>query len=485
MLRRKIGQFYLVEHLGTGGMSEVYLALNPRTREKRAVKVLSRRATASSASYARFLREVEIIRALHHPRIVKILDSGSLDDCYYYMMEYMPGGSLARHLRRGKLPLKEALALFGAICDGMAFAHDKGVIHRDLKPANILLDAEGTPAVSDFGIAKLLDGERAALTRSNEVMGTIAYLAPEQRWSAKKVDRRADVYSLGALFYEMIMSFPPLGNFPSPRESRPDFPPGVEAMMMKCLSVDPEKRYTHAGALQVDVERMQNDSTSKKPQPLKDAPEVVGEEWSAKSDRIEQWFHVLRTGTTRERLNMVREMVETMEPREAKAILKLYSGEEDRVRWGLIRVFGDLRITAATPMILGELKNPYHRECAIESLGKIGCQDAFKPIREYIERNPEGALIALTPLALTGGEKAIKHLRRYLSDPMAIRRQGAVRAIASILSIDCLQILREHLAKERDDKVRATVIQCMRSLELNLSGVTRDHDTETVVRLQS
>jgi hypothetical protein len=476
MLRRKIEEFYLVEHLGSGGMSEVYLGLNPRTREKRAVKILTRRATASPSGYARFLREVEIIRKLTHPRIVRILASGTYDDCYYYMMDYMSGGSLARHLRRGRMLLDEALDLFAAICEGVAYAHEKGVIHRDLKPGNILLDANGAPSVSDFGIAKLLDGNRTALTRSNEVMGTIAYLAPEQRWSSKKVDRKADVYSLGAVFYEMLMGFPPLGNFPWPGEAQPGFPPRVEALLKKSLSLDAEARYPHAGALIREIKNLQSDSGREPPRKGKDAAEP--ERWNPKSDRIEAWFRILRTGTSRERLNVVREMVEQVEPREANAMLKLFAGEEERVRWGLIRVFGELRIAAATPMLLAELKNPFHRECAIEALGKIGAHDAFKPIRDYVERNPESALIAFAPLARTGGEKAIKYLRRYLSDDMATRRQGAVRALALICSKESLQLLREQLTRERDDRVRSTVIQSIRSLEGRITGQLQDRPTE-------
>ena len=472
MLRRKIGQFYLVQHLGSGGMSEVYLALNPKTRERRAVKILARRATASPAAYARFLREVEIVGGLSHPRIVRVLDSGTLEDCYFYFMEYMPGGNLSKKISRGRIAFGESLSLFSGICDGMAYAHQRGVVHRDLKPANILVDAAGLPAVADFGIAKSLAEEGTALTKSNEIMGTIAYLAPEQRCSTKRVDRRADVYSLGALFYEMLMGFPPLGNFPWPNEARAGLPARLQTLLEKCLAFEPQSRFNDAGSLLSEVRRLEGDA-GERPDAIPKSRNAE-EDWAPPSDRVEGWLELLRSGTTRERLGVVREMVEQMQPGEANAILKLYTGEEDKVRWGLIRVFGELKIVSAIRMIIGELRSPYHRECAVEALGRIGAEEAFGPILDFIARNPDAAIMALGPLASTGGARAVPHLRPYLSHPLAVMRQAAAKALSATPSVDVLDLLRNRLARERDDKVRATLAQAVYGLE---SAGVRDRDT--------
>jgi len=488
MLRKKIGDFYLVELLGSGGMADVYLALNPRTREKRAIKILAKRATASSAGYARFLREVEIIQSLRHPRIVKILDSGRLEECFYYAMDYMPGGNLSRRLGGRRVRLDEAISLMLPICDAMAYAHERGVIHRDLKPANILLDVRGIPMLSDFGIAKVLDQGKTTLTRSNEILGTIAYLAPEQRFSTKKVDRRADVYALGAILYEMLMSFPPLGNFPWPAETQPDFPPAIEVILRKSLALNPQDRYMHAGLLLSDLDQYQRTQDNRSSSSTQSDAEPVLLETihicHSGFDRIEGWLNTLRAGTTRERLAVVREMVEKMDPHEASAVLKLYEGEEDRVRWGLIRVLGELQIAAATPMLINELKSPFHRDCAVEALGRIGSNEAFNPILEYVTENPHSAVIALLPLARTGKQRAIRHLRDYLAHELAVVRQSAVRALSTIRSMETLQMLKDQLPSESDERVRTTIAQAIRSLEASLRQAVESpgKDTEILQR---
>jgi hypothetical protein len=470
MLRKKIGNFYLVERIGIGGMSEVFLGLNPKTREKRAFKILGKSATLWPAAYVRFLREVDIIRSLAHPGIIQILENGVSDECYFYSMEYMPGGNLTRLLQKGKTSTDQAIQLFLTICGAMAYAHEKGVIHRDLKPSNILLNADGKPVVSDFGIAKIPDlDNHPPLTLSGEILGTIAYLAPEQRFNTKKVNQRADVYALGALFYETLMGFPPLGKFPWPKEVHPGFPEALQSIIAKCLAINPEERYEHAGLLEMDLEKCQDIIPRKRREPTEDVTArmllSIEEDVPKKTDRIETWFKVLRTGTTRERLAVVREMVDKLEQAEAKAILKLYPEEGDRVRWGLIKVLGELKIQAATPLILSDLRSSFHTECAIEALGKIGVGESYNALLAYVIEHPESALISLIPLANTGKNKSVKYLRNYLDDDMSVLRETAVKALASIGSEECLQALKERLCIECDEKVRNSICQAVHSLE--------------------
>jgi hypothetical protein len=493
MLRKKIGNFYLVERLGSGGMSEVFLGINPKTREKRAFKIMGMRASMHASSYVRFQREVQIIRGLAHPSIIRIMDNGVLDDTYYYSMEYMPGGNLNRRIERGRIPISEAVGLFAPICAAMAYSHEQAIIHRDLKPSNILLNADGGPVVSDFGIAKALDSSKTSLTQSGEILGTIAYLAPEQRFNTKKVNRRADVYALGAIFYEMLMGFPPLGKFPWPREVQPDFPESLQTLLEKCLVLDPENRLEHAGLLMLEFEKCPEfkgektgnltiESSARKFSAIESA-----ELAPTKTDRIESWFHVLRTGTTRERLATVREMIDKITPAEAKAILKIYPEEADRVRWGIIRVLGELKIEAATALILRDMSSPLHTECAIEALGKIGSDEAYNEIRKYVIAHPEIAMIAMLPMAKTGKQRAVKDLCIYLNHEMAVLRQAAVQALASIASMESLSLLKKRMSVEHDEKVRASLFQAVRSIqEILKSGIEEaTHDSETIYGMRS
>ncbi len=486
MLRKKIGDFYLTELLGSGGMAEVYLGLNPHSREKRAIKIFANRTATSGTTDARFLREIEIIRSLRHPRIVSILDCGIQDERYYYAMEYMAGGNISRRLGGRRIPLEDAISLMLSIVGAMAYAHERGIVHGNLKPANILIDNEGGPMLSDFWIAGVLNNGRPSLTRSSEILGTIAYLAPERRFDNRKVDRRADVFPLGTIFYEMLMGFPPLGNFPWPGETQADFPFAVEMILRKCLAQNPQNRYLHAGALLSDLEECQRTSGCAADKGAESEPVLQETIHIAhpKSDRIDSWFQTLRTGSTRERLAAVREMVEKMEPREAGAVLKLFPGEGERVRWGLIRVLGEMQIAAATPLLVSELKSPFHRECAVEALGRIGSDEAFNPIVEYIQENPHSAIMALLPLARTGKGRAIPHLRGYLSHDLAVVRQAAVYAIAAIRSNDALRMLKDRIPLEPDERVRAVIAQSIHSLEgfLRQPAGCSGRTTETLQR---
>ena len=451
----------------------MYLGIHPKTREKRAFKIFGTLPFTGPSAYANFMREVDAVRALSHPGIIRILDHGGLEDCCFYAMEHMTGGDLNRRIEHGRMPADEAVSLFLPVCAAIACAHDCGVMHRNLKPSNILFNDQGAPVVSDFGITRVLQFEMTPAVFSGEILGTIAYLAPEQRFNSKKVNRRADVYALGAILYEMLMGFAPLGNFPKPSAVLPGFAEPLQDILSKCLATDPEQRFDHAGQLQDELERCSNQRLhgTRIPNPAA-VPEtktiaigdLVGMP-SVKSDRIESWFGVLRTGTTRDRLAVVREMVDRILPSEAKTIVKLYPEEGDRVRWGLIRVLGELKIEGASAMIMNDLRNSFHTECAIEALGKIGSDDAFTGIRDYIAEHPESAIIGLLPLARTGKRRAIQFIQNYLSHEKVDLRQAAVRALASIRSADSLQALKQRLCVECDESVKAALFQAVHSLQ--------------------
>ncbi len=201
-----IGRYRITGELGRGGMGVVYRAVDPQLDRQVAVKRISLDSGEPSAGELenRFLREARLAARLHHTAVATVFDAGRDGDALYLVMELVEGESLQRRLARGNFPSAgQSLELAAQVADALAAAHQKGIIHRDVKPANILLTAEGAVKVSDFGVAKAV-GDATDLTRSGTVLGSPAYMAPEQI-QGQGIDTRADIFSLGVVLYEMLL----------------------------------------------------------------------------------------------------------------------------------------------------------------------------------------------------------------------------------------------------------------------------------------
>ncbi|HEY1377697.1 MAG TPA: serine/threonine-protein kinase [Gemmataceae bacterium] len=245
-------QLELIEVVGAGGMGAVYKARQPRLDRLVALKVLPPRDDPAFAE--RFTREARALARLNHPGIVHVYDFGQAGGHYYIVMEYVEGVNLRQAERSGKMTPAEALAVVPQICAALQFAHENGVVHRDVKPENVLLDAKGRVKIADFGLAKLLAAdEPARLTGTHQAMGTPHYMAPEQWEKPAIVDHRADIYSLGVVFYELLTGELPLGRFAPPSEKvRIDV--RLDRVVLRALEKEPERRYQHAGDVKTDVE---------------------------------------------------------------------------------------------------------------------------------------------------------------------------------------------------------------------------------------
>jgi serine/threonine-protein kinase len=256
--------------LGHGGMGVVYKAWHLRLRRTVALKMLLAGAYARSQERERFLREAEAVAGLRHANVVQIYDVGDLDGRPYFTMEFVEGGSLAQKLAGTPQPADQAAALVAAIAEAIQVAHQSGVVHRDLKPANILLTAEGTPKVTDFGLARRLEGGDGGLTLTGVPVGTPSYMAPEQAQGQKgAIGPATDVYALGAVLYECLTGRPPfraetaaetvlqvIYHEPaSPSRLNAKVPRDLETICLKCLEKAPEKRYASALALADDLRR--------------------------------------------------------------------------------------------------------------------------------------------------------------------------------------------------------------------------------------
>jgi len=250
-------QLEILELIGTGGMGAVYKARQPRLDRLVALKLLSPALAGTAAFAERFNREARMLARLNHPGIVSVYDYGEAGGFFYLLMEFVDGVNLRQAMHAGRFTPAQALGLVPAICEALQFAHDEGILHRDIKPANILLDTRGRVKIADFGIAKLL-GDRVkgeVLTASGLTIGTPHYMAPEQLEHPQDVDQRADIYSLGVVFYEMLTGELPLGRFAPPSKKTP-MDPRVDEVVLRALEKERDRRQRNVTEVKLGVEQI-------------------------------------------------------------------------------------------------------------------------------------------------------------------------------------------------------------------------------------
>ncbi len=255
-LAKQLPQLDIGELIGHGGMGFVYKAKQRHLDRDVALKILHSELQQEPAFAKRFEREAQALAKLNHPNIVSVFDSGYTEaGNYYFVMEYVGGVNLRDILKGGHLDPKKALAIVPQVCDALQYAHEQGIVHRDIKPENILLDSRGQVKIADFGLAKLLapSSLNDNLSHVGQRMGTAHYMAPEQAQNTTDVDHRADIYSLGVVFYEMLTGELPIGRFSPPSQSV-KLDGRLDKVVLKTLESRPEQRYQQASDLKTEIE---------------------------------------------------------------------------------------------------------------------------------------------------------------------------------------------------------------------------------------
>jgi serine/threonine-protein kinase len=269
---RKLGPYRLKKRLGAGGMGEVYLAEHVLLKRPCAIKLIRPERAADSGELRRFAREVQATAALTHPNTVQVFDYGHADDgTFYYAMEYLPGINLQELVEKhGPLPPGRAIHLLRQLCGALAEAHAAGLIHRDIKPGNIIIGERGgrhdVVKLLDFGLVRSQRGgpDETRLTQEGAIAGTPAFMSPEQAGGQQDLDRRSDIYSLGALAYFLLTGQPPfagqsmiqmllahISEPPKPlTEHRPDVPGDLQAVVLRCLAKEPARRFRDMPSLE-------------------------------------------------------------------------------------------------------------------------------------------------------------------------------------------------------------------------------------------
>jgi predicted Ser/Thr protein kinase len=266
MAFEKIGRYEVRGEIGRGGMATVFQAYDPRFERDVAIKVLPSEFTHDAQFRTRFEREAKTIALLEHPAIVPVYDFGEEEGQPYIVMRYMSGGSLAERLK-GPMAANEVVQLFSRLAPALDAAHARGIIHRDLKPGNILFDQYGNSFLSDFGIARMAQNPSAATLTGGNILGTPAYMSPEQIQGDKELDGRSDIYAMGVILYQLLTGSAPyqattparvmmmhiLEPVPQILQNRPDLPETVQEVLAKAMAKEPDDRYPTNNAMAEDI----------------------------------------------------------------------------------------------------------------------------------------------------------------------------------------------------------------------------------------
>lgn len=242
----RVGEYIITSKIGQGGIAEIFKGYQESLGRDVAIKMLSPQLTSNPDIVRRFERESMVIARLNHPNIVHVIDRGATGGRYYFVMEYIDGTSMREVIDSRSISPNVKLEMIAQVCKALDYAHKNGVIHRDIKPANILIDRQGNARVADFGIAQIIGIPEGEVTGSDIVMGTLAYMSPEQKVSSTNIDQTTDIYAIGVIIYEILLNRKPLGHFKLPSEIDGTISPRYDEIIQKCLAPESKDRYQSA-----------------------------------------------------------------------------------------------------------------------------------------------------------------------------------------------------------------------------------------------
>lgn len=380
LLPRQVGSVRVRERLGEGGMAFVHRGEDPfRPDRPLAVKLLRPEAAGDPDLVQRFLREGQLLKALRHPHLVEVHDFGRAGATPYLVMELLPGGSVKACL--GEAPAALVRRLLGPL-EGLHTAHEAGVVHRDLKPSNLLFAADGRLKVTDFGVSLWEGGEATRVTRSRMVVGTVGFMAPEQHGDPRRVDRRADVYALGAILYEFATGVPYAQVQLPPASVRPGFPPGLAAILMQALAPDPGRRTPSAEVLRDQLEawleRAEAAGWGEQPlpgfqagaeQPTRTLLKVTGPEEA--SERLGPYLDALASGGVGSRRAAADGLRQAARPGDGPFLAGLLAEAPESARFALANALAEVGGSESLDPLLALLDDPFARQEAAEAASRI------------------------------------------------------------------------------------------------------------------
>ena len=396
---RQIGSVRIMERLGEGGMAFVHRAEDGyRPDRQLAIKFLRPETLSDAEIVRRFLREGEVMKHLRHPHLVEVVDFGRACSIPYLLMELLPGGSIKA--RRGEAPAG-ILRSFVPVLDALAYAHGAGVIHRDLKPSNLLFAADGRLKVTDFGVCMWEGAEGSRATRSQMVVGTVGYMAPEQHGDPRKVDGRCDVYAFGTILYEFTTGQPYSQVQLPPAAVRPGFPPGLAGILMQSLAANPERRTPSMEILRDQIaawlERAEATGWGEEALPgfrviAREIPtcsrvKAGPEDEESPLKRLAPYLTALQSGGVGSRRTAADGLRTSVKPGDEAYLLEALAHSPEGARFALVTALGEVGTEASLTVLLGMLDDPFARGEAAESASLVALRvgrisEALAALRE-------------------------------------------------------------------------------------------------------
>ncbi len=446
-------RYKIIKQIGKGGMSKVYLAKQLDLDRNVAVKIMDESIINDEESVKRFFREARIMARLSHPNIVSVIESDFDKKRPYIITEYLDGGDFKNLIKYSNMKLKKKLLILLKILDALNYAHSKGIVHRDLKPSNILLTKEMEPKLSDFGIAAILYGDESRLTKSNEVMGTIDYMSPEQKNNAKNLDHRSDIFSFGIILYELLTGRMPQGVFKEPNEIIKSIPDSLNNLVMKCLEYEPVDRFENVLKLKKELEYVikEIDIDIKGNISLRKTNDFTEIKDSGSFDEI---YDKLKKGTLTEKILYKEEFLKSIKKEHFEKLVNELLESDGLLKETIIEALAKIDDKRACKYLVELLSDTEYLKSITEAIGILKCENSEEILLKLLTMNSEYSYHAIYPLGQLKSKRAVKHIAKFLNNEHSWIRIRAIESLAKIKTEEALDYIRNISKRDKDDEVR-------------------------------
>ncbi len=454
-MKLRLPDYELETKIGEGGTAEVFRARSLDSQQTVAIKLLDKRYCQDLAMRKRLLREAEVIGRLVHPNVVRIFRSGVVEDRIYMVLQFLDRGSLSDYRN---LDPRQRLKVMIQVCDGVEFVHANEIVHRDLKPSNIMFGDDGIPRLVDFGISLFMDDRYTRLTHTNMVMGTLSYMSPEQQSDPAKVDKRTDVYSLGAILYEIFTGQKPVGRFLTPTELIRGFDQRLEKIIMRAMAHRLEDRYADVAQLKQGLLGLWLDNLF--------TTEIQAPKETFDT-RIGYWVTKLETGTVSERVQARGQIFDNAMKEDGERLVRICQASGKEIRAALIPVLGKLRDRGAAPFLRSQIGDPMLSKSACAALAEMADAEAVKPLALLVKKHEVFSYNALVPLVQLSRAKHLSLVLPYLKSTSYAERAEALKALELGATKGELKDLKKYLKTENEHDLRGRAYVLVQRLELS------------------